>query len=63
LSLTRCARLAGVSAATITGWLLAEGIRIRSNGEQQALNHVRQGWESVAGEDRADGGWADAPSP
>jgi hypothetical protein len=39
LSLTMCARLAGASVATLTGWLLAEGIRIRSNSEQQAINH------------------------
>jgi transposase len=39
LSLSRCARLAGVSAGTMTGWLLAERIRIRSNSEQQALQH------------------------
>ena len=36
------ARLAGVSAATMTGWLLAERIGIRSNSEQQSLNHVTQ---------------------
>jgi hypothetical protein len=38
-SLTRCARLASVSAGTMTGWLLAEGIRIRSNSEQHAMRH------------------------
>jgi hypothetical protein len=48
LSLSRCARLAGVSAATMTGWLLAEGIRIRSNSEQQAVNHATHGREPGA---------------
>jgi hypothetical protein len=61
LSLSQCARLAGVSTATMTEWLLAEAIRVRSNSEQQALNHVRQGRESGTYEDRADGGRPDAP--
>jgi hypothetical protein len=39
LSLSRCARLAGASVGAMTGWLLAERIRIRSNSEQQALQH------------------------
>jgi hypothetical protein len=34
-SLTRCAKLAGVSAYTITAWLIQFQIRIRSNSEQQ----------------------------
>jgi hypothetical protein len=34
LSLTRCAKLAGVSTCTIAGWLIRHEIRIRSNGEQ-----------------------------
>jgi hypothetical protein len=48
LSLTRCAKLAGVSAATLTDWLLAAGIRIRSNSEQQAVNHATHGREPAA---------------
>jgi hypothetical protein len=48
LSLTRCAKLAGVSAATMTGWLLAERVRIRSNSEQQAVNHATHGREPGA---------------
>jgi hypothetical protein len=61
LSLSRCARLAGISAATLTEWLLAAGVRIRSNSEQQALNHVRQDRKSSGCEDRADSSRADAP--
>jgi hypothetical protein len=54
-SLTWCAKLAGVSAATMTGWLLTEGIRIRSNSEQQALNFVMKGWcEKETGGGRVD---------
>jgi hypothetical protein len=34
LSLTRCARLAGVSTCTMAGWLIRHEIRIRSSGEQ-----------------------------
>jgi hypothetical protein len=37
-SLTRCAKLAGVSTYTITAWLLQFQIRIRSNSEQQMAN-------------------------
>jgi transposase len=39
LSLTRCARLAGVSRSTMSGWLLAHRLRVRSNAEQQLLNY------------------------
>jgi hypothetical protein len=34
LSITRCARLAGVSTCTMAGWLIRHEIRIRSSGEQ-----------------------------
>jgi hypothetical protein len=40
LSLTRCARLARVSKATMTAWLLSYQIPIRSNGQQQMVNHA-----------------------
>jgi hypothetical protein len=37
-SLTRCAKLAGVSTYTLTAWLIQFRIRVRSNGEQQVAN-------------------------
>jgi hypothetical protein len=37
-SLTRCAKLAGVSTYTLTAWLIQFRIRIRSNSEQQMAN-------------------------
>jgi hypothetical protein len=40
LSLTRSARLASVSAATMSDWLLRFGIRIRSAGEQLRIEHA-----------------------
>jgi transposase len=46
LSLTRCARLAGVSRATMSDWLVHFGIRIRSAGEQLIINHAKQ-WAGV----------------
>jgi hypothetical protein len=38
-SLTKCARLAGVSRATMTSWLLRHQIRVRSAGEQLAMQY------------------------
>jgi hypothetical protein len=40
LSLARCARLAGVSTATLTAWLIRFQVRVRSNGEQQRVYHA-----------------------
>jgi hypothetical protein len=40
LSLTRCARLAGVSRATMTSWLLSRQIRVRSAPEQLAMQYA-----------------------
>jgi hypothetical protein len=37
LSLTRCARLAGVSSSTMTSWLLQFGFRVRTISEQLVL--------------------------
>lgn len=39
LSLSACARRAGVGRATMTDWLVRAGARVRSNGEQQMLRH------------------------
>jgi hypothetical protein len=44
LSVTRCARLAGVSRSTLTGWLLSFQFGVRCNTEQQLVNYeVRTG--------------------
>lgn len=39
LSVTRCARLARVSRSTLTSWLLAFRLRVRTNTEQQVTNY------------------------
>ena len=50
LSLTACARLAGVSFSTMTTWLLRFEIRIRTAGEQLALNAWRKRkWQRLPG--------------
>jgi hypothetical protein len=47
LSLTRSARIASVSAATMSDWLLHFGVRIRSAGEQLRIDHAARQREGV----------------
>jgi hypothetical protein len=50
LSLTRCARLARISSATLTDWLVRHEIRIRSSGEQLVFDHAaRRGAAGACG--------------